>query len=95
VTNRPHKVTGTQICGTGRNGEISVHYTSGFATASFLGGAASLPAHGAFWLAARLLLDGAGALFGLYLVITLGLLCASYVMRSGRDVAPHGPGTGP
>jgi len=33
-----------------------------------VGGAATLPGSGVLWLTARLLLDGAGALFGLYLL---------------------------
>ena len=37
------------------------------------------------WLAARLLLDGAGALFGLYLLILVTLFLSGYVMRQDRD----------
>jgi hypothetical protein len=49
----------------------------------------SLPGHGALWLAARLLLDGAGALFGVYLLITLSLLLAGHAMRMrGRVAGP-------
>jgi hypothetical protein len=72
-----------------------VHYSAGLASLSAVGGAMSLPGHGGPWLAARLLLDGTGALFGLYLVITLGLLLAGHAMWLHRRVAAaHGPGTG-
>jgi hypothetical protein len=58
-----------------------VHYSSGFAGLTAIGGAASLPGSGALWLTARLLLDGAGALFGLYLLTVLILFLSGFVMR--------------
>ena len=39
----------------------SVHYSAGLAGLTAVGGAAALPGSGVLWLAARLLLDGAGA----------------------------------
>ena len=61
-------------------------YQSGFApgtgaVASF-GAAAPLPRVGWTWLAARVVLDVAGSLFGVYLLISLGLAAAALVMRS-------------
>ena len=64
-----------------------MHYSAGLASLTAVGGATSLPGHGGLWLAARLLLDGAGALFGLYLLITLSLLLAGHVMRLRCRVA--------
>lgn len=64
-----------------------MHYSAGLASLSAAGGAMSLPGHGALWLAARLLLDGAGALFGLYLLTTLCLLAAGHAMRLRHRVA--------
>jgi hypothetical protein len=71
-----------------------VHYSAGLASLSAIGGAVSLPGNGGLWLAARLLLDAAGALFGLYLMIILGLLLAGCAMRSHRGAATPGPGAG-
>jgi hypothetical protein len=58
-----------------------VHYSAGLAGLTAVGGAAVLPGSGALWLTSRLLLDGAGALFGLYLLTILALLLSGYVMR--------------
>jgi hypothetical protein len=58
-----------------------VHYSAGLAGLTTLGGAAVLPGSGALWLTARLLLDGAGALFGLYLLTVLTLFLSGYVLR--------------
>jgi len=54
-----------------------------------VGGAATLPGSGVLWFTARLLLDGAGALFGLYLLTLLTLFLSGYVMRLRRDASPH------
>jgi hypothetical protein len=80
------------MCGTCRNGGIQVHYSAGLASLSAVGGAVSLPDHGGLWLAARLLLDASGTLFGLYLVITLGLLLTGHAMRLCRGAAASGQG---
>jgi hypothetical protein len=58
-----------------------VHYSAGLAGLTAVGGAAVLPGSGALWLTSRLLLDGAGALFGLYLLTILALFLSGYVMR--------------
>lgn len=72
-----------------------MHYSAGLASLAAAGGAISLPGHGGLWLAARLLLDGSGALFGLYLLIILGLLLAGHAMRlRSRVAATRGAGTG-
>jgi hypothetical protein len=67
-----------------------VHYTAGLASLPVVGGAVSLPDNGELWLAARVLLDGAGALFGLYLVIIMSLLLAGYAMRFQGRLAARG-----
>lgn len=64
-----------------------MHYSAGLAGLTAVGGAAALPGSGALWLAARLLLDGAGALFGLYLLAVLTLFLSGHVMRL-RQGAP-------
>jgi hypothetical protein len=58
-----------------------VHYSAGLAGLTAVGGAAVLPGSGALWLTSRLLLDGAGALFGFYLLTILALFMSGYVMR--------------
>ena len=72
-----------------------MQYSAGLAGLTAVGGAVSLPGHGGLWLAARLLLDGAGALFGLYLLVTLSLLLAGHGMRLRRRIAAaRAAGTG-
>lgn len=66
-----------------------MHYSAGLAGLAAVGGAATLPGSGVLWLTARLLLDGAGALFGLYLLILLTLFLSGYVMRLRRDTSSH------
>ena len=66
-----------------------MHYSAGLAGLAAVGGAATLPGSGVLWLTARLLLDGAGALFGLYLLTLLSLFLAGYVMRLRRGSGPH------
>jgi hypothetical protein len=61
-----------------------VHYSAGLAGLTAVAGAATLPGSGVLWLTARLLLDGAGALFGLYLLAVLSLFLSGYVMRLRR-----------
>jgi hypothetical protein len=66
-----------------------VHYSAGLAGLVAVGGATTLPGGGVLWLTARLLLDGAGALFGLYLLTFLALFLSGYVMRLRRQASPH------
>lgn len=68
-----------------------MHYSAGLAGLTAVGGAAALPGSGMLWLAARLLLDGAGALFGLYLLIVVTLFLSGYVMRLRRGADADGP----
>jgi hypothetical protein len=58
-----------------------VYYSTGVASLTAFGSAVVLPRDGVLWLAARLLLDTAGGLFGLYLLIAFGLSLAGGVMR--------------
>ena len=58
-----------------------MHYSAGLAGLTAVGGATVLPGSGALWLTSRLLLDGAGALFGLYLLTILALFLSGYVLR--------------
>ncbi|HTT52453.1 MAG TPA: hypothetical protein VMH35_13720 [Streptosporangiaceae bacterium] len=55
------------------------------------GAAAALPTGSGLFLAARLLLDGAGALFGLYLVTFVALSLAGYVLRMHAGRASEQP----
>jgi hypothetical protein len=59
-----------------------------------VGGAAALPGSGVLWLTARLLLDGAGALFGLYLLTLLALFLAGFVMRPRQVSSARGQAIG-
>ena len=61
-----------------------MHYSAGLAGLTAVGGAAALPGSGMLWLTARLLLDGAGALFGLYLLAAVTLFLSGYVIRLRR-----------
>lgn len=67
------------------SGVVLVHYSAGVAGLGAFGAAQALPHEGPLWLVARLLLDGAGGLFGLYLLIGLGLTVAGHVMRGYGD----------
>jgi hypothetical protein len=55
-----------------------MNYPAGVAV---FGAAVALPHEGALWHVARLMLDSAGALFGMYLLAVLGLFLAGHVMR--------------
>jgi hypothetical protein len=63
-----------------------VHYTAGVGTAFSFAGGSLVPGQGLLSTVARLLLDGAGALFGLYLLLAVGL--STY----GRALRRRGPG---
>ncbi len=67
-----------------------MYYSAGVAGLAAFGAAQALPHEGPLWLAARLLLDGAGGLFGLYLLAGLGLTVAGRVMRWGGGGAASG-----
>lgn len=61
-----------------------MNYSAAVASPAAFGTAMALPHEGVLWFVARLMLDAAGALFGMYLLAFLGLSLAGYVMRS-RD----------
>jgi hypothetical protein len=61
-----------------------VHYSGGLASLASFVAAAELPHTSLFWLGARILLDSAGGLFGLYFVVMFGLYLASLAMRPRR-----------
>ena len=61
-----------------------MYYPTTLASLTAFGSAVALPHNGDLWLTARMLLDGAGALFGLYLLISIGLLLTGQVMRIRR-----------
>jgi hypothetical protein len=61
-----------------------VYFSAGVAGLAAFGAGLALPNEGPLWLAARLLFDGAGGLFGLYLLAGLGLSMAGYVARGSR-----------
>jgi len=63
-----------------------VYYSAGVAGLGSFGAAQALPDDGPLWLAARLLLDGAGGLFGLYLIAGLGLAVAGRLMAARGDL---------
>ena len=67
----------------GQRSVVGVYYSAGVAGLASFGAAQALPHDGPLWLAARLLLDGAGGLFGLYLLAGLGLAVAGRVMMDG------------
>jgi hypothetical protein len=67
-----------------------MYYPATLASLTAFGSAAVLPRNGDLWVAARLLLDGAGGLFGLYLLTCVGLLLAGQVMRVRRRVSIPG-----
>lgn len=76
---------------------VLVYYSAGVAGLASFGAARALPDDGPLWLAARLLLDGAGGLFGLYLLVGLGLAVAGRFMieradRSDGDGTAASPG---
>ena len=73
-----------------------MYYSAGVAGLASFGAAQALPDDGPLWLAARLLLDGAGGLFGLYLLAALCLAVAGRLMggRGGAE-ADGRPGAAP
>jgi hypothetical protein len=66
-----------------------MHYSAGLAGLTMAGRAAALPTGSGLFLAARLLLDGAGALFGLYLVVFVALSLAGCVLRVHAGRSAH------
>jgi hypothetical protein len=58
-----------------------VYYFASVGALTSFAAAFQLPRGDVLWLAARVLLDGAGALFLLYLLIALAALLVGWVMR--------------
>jgi hypothetical protein len=66
-----------------------VHYTAGAGTAFSLAAARAVPGDGVLSFVARLLLDGAGALFGAYLLLAVGLsVYGRHLRRTAPERAP-------
>ena len=70
-----------------------MHYTAGIGTAFSFAGAQLVPGDGLVSTVARLLLDAAGALFGLYLLLAIGLSAYGWVLRrQNQGPGPAGSG---
>jgi hypothetical protein len=67
--------------------EEQVYYSAGLASLTAFAAAAGLPHSSDLWLVARIMLDSAGGLFGLYLAVMIGLLLIGLAMRFRRRVA--------
>jgi hypothetical protein len=64
-----------------------VYYSAGLASLTAFAGAAGLPRTSIFWIIARILLDSAGGLFGLYIAVMVGLLLMGRAMRFRQRIA--------
>ncbi|HEX3188233.1 MAG TPA: hypothetical protein VHS30_00400 [Streptosporangiaceae bacterium] len=60
------------------------------ASLAAFGAAVAFPHEGVLWLTARLMLDSAGGLFGLYLLVGIGLSVTGRVMRIRANIANSG-----
>jgi hypothetical protein len=67
-----------------------MYYSAGVASLAAFGAAVAFPHEGVLWLTARLMLDSAGALFGLYLLVGIGLSLTGRVMRIRANIANSG-----
>jgi hypothetical protein len=67
-----------------------MYYSAGVASPAAFGAAVAFPHEGVLWLTARLMLDGAGGLFGLYLLVGIGLSLTGRVMRIRASIASLG-----
>lgn len=64
-----------------------MYYSAGVASLAAFGAATAFPREGVLWLTARLMLDGAGALFGMYLLVGIGLSLTGCLMRIRGHIA--------
>lgn len=64
-----------------------MYYSAGLASLTAFAASTELPHTNIFWLVARILLDSAGGLFGLYLATMIGLLLTGRAMRLRSRVA--------
>jgi hypothetical protein len=71
-----------------------VHYSGGLVSLASFAAAAEMPHSSLIWLGARVLLDLAGGLFGLYFVVMFGLYLAGCVMRLRHRVPARRSGPG-
>ncbi len=67
-----------------------MYYSAGVASPAAFGAAVALPHAGVLWHLARLMLDCAGGLFGIYLLTALGLSLIGRLMRVRHNVAAPG-----
>jgi hypothetical protein len=67
-----------------------MYYSAGVANIAAFGAAVALPHDGVLWHTARLMLDCAGGLFGIYLLTGLGLSLTGHVMRVRHNFAAPG-----
>lgn len=69
-----------------------MYYSAGVVSMTAFGAAVTLPHEGVLWLVARLMLDAAGGLFGLYLAIGFVLSMAGGAVRlRARWATPRPP----
>lgn len=67
-----------------------MYYSTGVASLAAFGAASAVPHDGVLWHIARLTLDYAGGLFGIYLLAILGLSLAGGVLRArGKAAGPR------
>jgi hypothetical protein len=67
-----------------------MYYSTGVAGLAAFGAATAVPHDGVLWHIARLTLDYAGGLFGIYLLAILGLSLAGGVLRArGKAAGPR------
>jgi hypothetical protein len=72
-----------------------MHYTAGFGMLASFTGARSLQGDGFLLTLARTLLEAAGALFALYLLVVIGLVLVGVILRrTGSSSGPSSALTG-
>jgi len=64
-----------------------VYFSAGVAGLAAFGAGQALSDQGPLWIAARVLFDGAGGLFALYVLAGLGLSLAGYIARGNEPKA--------
>lgn len=71
-----------------------MHYTAGFGALVSFGGARMVDGDGVLPAVARMLLDGAGGLFGVYLLVIFALTVAGAILRRRprSGAGPAAPG---
>ncbi len=67
-----------------------LYYSAGVASLASFGAAVAFPHEGILWVTARLMLDCAGGLFGIYLLLGIGLSLTGRVMRFRNNIANRG-----